>query len=194
MGREFEIKMKATPEQLEAIRLVYGEFEAIDMETTYYDAPDGILGQKRWTLRRRMENGVSVCTLKTNLSDGGRGEWETECGEILQAIPLLIAAGAPSEIGPMTCSGVIPTCGARFRRLAKKVPAGASVVEIALDQGILLGGGKELPFSEAEVELKTGNDEDAVTFAAQLAEQFGLTEQKASKFRRALALAKEETP
>ena len=189
MGREFELKYRATEEQLKNIEAIYGEFREIRMETTYYDAPDGIFSRLHWTLRRRMENGVSVCTLKSNLSDGSRGEWEVEWGDILSAVPRLIAMGAPKELEEYTRDGVSPTCGARFTRKALTLAAGAGTVELALDQGQLLGGGRELPLAEVEVELKQGRDEDAVAFAQTLASRFGLTQEPKSKLRRALELA-----
>ncbi len=189
MGREFELKYRATEEQLKNIEAIYGGFREIRMETTYYDAPDGIFSRLHWTLRRRMENGVSVCTLKSNLSDGSRGEWEVEWGDILSAVPRLIATGAPKELEEYTRDGVSPTCGARFTRKAVTLPAGDGTVELALDQGQLLGGGQALPFAEVEVELKQGRDEDAVAFAQTLASRFGLTQEPKSKLRRALELA-----
>lgn len=189
MGREFELKYKATAEQLAEIRKQYEGFETITMETTYFDNPAGDFGRMHWTLRRRMENGVSVCTLKTDLVGGGRGEWEVECGNILDAVPLLIAIGAPEYLKELVTEGVSPVCGARFTRQAAKAPAGSGIVEIALDQGVLLGGGKEEPFAEAEVELKSGTDQDATLFAAALAARFGLIPEPKSKLRRARALA-----
>ena len=189
MGREFELKYRATEEQLKNIEAIFGGFREIRMETTYYDAPDGIFSRLHWTLRRRMENGVSVCTLKSNLSDGSRGEWEAEWGDILSAVPRLIAMGAPKELEEYTRDGVSPTCGARFTRKALTLAAGEGTVELALDQGQLLGGGQALPFAEVEVELKQGRDEDAVAFAQTLAARFGLTQEPKSKLRRALELA-----
>ena len=189
MGREFELKYRATEEQLKNIEAIYGGFREIRMETTYYDAPDGVFSRLHWTLRRRMENGVSVCTLKSNLSDGSRGEWEAEWGDILSAVPRLIAMGAPKELEEYTRDGVSPTCGARFTRKALTLAAGEGTVELALDQGQLLGGGQALPFAEVEVELKQGRDEDAVAFAQTLAARFGLTQEPKSKLRRALELA-----
>ena len=67
-----------------------------------------------------------------------------------------------------------------------------AVVEIALDRGVLLGGGREVPLCEVEVELKAGQPEAAVAFAENLAEEFGLRPERKSKFRRALALAEGE--
>lgn len=185
MGREFEVKYRAQEHQLKAISRDFPGGQTIRMETTYYEIPSGTLARRHWTLRRRMENDVSVCTVKTPCPQGGRGEWEVECGNILEAVPLLIAEGAPAELAELVAEGPYPLCGARFVREAIPVTVGNAVVEIALDQGVLLGGSKELPLCEAEVELKQGTDEDAVRFAELLAKKYGLVPEKKSKFRRA---------
>lgn len=189
MGREFELKYRATPEQIDAIRVSYGDFTSISMETTYYDTSDGDFSRLRWTLRRRMENGRSVCTLKTPLSDGSRGEWETESDSIEAAVPELCKLGAPRQLLLLTSQGVAPSCGARFTRLAKLLSDDAVTVELALDQGVLLGGGKELPFAEVEVEYKRGSEDAAVALAKALAWKFQLISESRSKIARAQTLA-----
>ena len=189
MGREFELKYRAADPQLDEIQSVYSGFREISMETTYYDTPDGALGRLRWTLRRRLENGSSVCTVKSSLSDGSRGEWEIQCDDVLAAVPRLISLGAPEALSEYTRQGVVPTCGARFLRRAVTLPSGSGLVELALDRGVLLGGGRELPFAEVEVELKQGQDEDAIAFAQALAARFHLVPEPKSKLRRALELA-----
>lgn len=191
MGREFELKYRADGEKISALQQKYGDFTAISMETAYYDTQERILGKQRWTLRRRYENGRSVCTLKTPAAGLGRGEWETEADSIETAIPVLCKLGAPEALKELTSSGVEPVCAARFTRLAKNLTAQGCIVELALDRGVLLGGGKELPFAEIEVELKAGSEDAAVAFANSLAKEFDLTAEPASKFKRALALAEE---
>ena len=189
MGREFELKYRADSGKISEIRKKYGSFSSISMETTYYDTPDGSLRRLRWTLRRRFENGKSVCTVKTPAAGGGRGEWETACGNIRDAVPELCKLGAPRELLALTADGVTESCSARFTRLAKLVEADGCTVELALDEGTLLGGGKALPLAEVEVELKAGSEAAAVAFAQALAAEFGLTPEPKSKVQRALALA-----
>ena len=191
MGREFELKYRADAEKIAAIREKFGGFAAISMETAYYDTPGRDLSPLHWTLRRRYENGRSVCTLKTPAPGGARGEWETECSDIMAAVPELCKLGAPMRLIALTIDGVEQVCAARFTRLAKTIDLAACTVELALDQGALLGGGKELPLCEVEVELKSGSEEAAVAFAEKLAADFGLVPEKGSKYRRALALATE---
>ncbi|MGM9659168.1 MAG: inorganic triphosphatase [Faecousia sp.] len=188
MGREFELKYQATPEIIQKIREKYQDFTPISMETVYYDTADFALRKRKWTLRRRLENGRAVCTVKTPLPDGSRGEWEVENGDILAALPGLCALGAPETLPALTAQGVVPFCGARFTRLAKAIQLACGTVELALDQGVLLGSGQELPFAEVEVELKEGSDDAAREFAAALAAEFSLVEQPKSKLARAMAL------
>ena len=190
MGRELERKYRADEATLEAIQHSYGDFTPISMETVYYDTPDKALSSRYWTLRRRMENGVAVCTLKTPLPDGSRGEWEVTCGDITEAIPMLWKEGAPPELIALTAGGVRESCGARFTRLAKTLELESCTVELALDKGVLLGGGNEQPLCEAEVEYKSGDETTALLFARLLAKKFRLVPETKSKVARALELAK----
>ncbi|MBQ7801912.1 MAG: CYTH domain-containing protein [Oscillospiraceae bacterium] len=191
MGREFELKYAADEGAFASLQDRYRDLTPIAMETTYYDTPDARLSPLRWTLRRRMENGQSVCTLKTPLPDGSRGEWEARCPDILSGIDALCAIGAPRELLVLTAGGVTEVCAARFTRLAGMIEGEDFTAELALDRGVLLGGGRELPFTEVEVELKSGSEEAAVAFARQLAAEFGLKPELKSKYRRALDLARE---
>ena len=162
------------------------------MQTAYYDTPSGALSQRHITLRCRMENDEAVCTVKTPMDGYGRGEWDCLCDDILRAVPQLVAAGAPAELAELTAEGVTPVCGARFLRHAGTVEFAGALLEIALDTGILLGGGNELPLCEVEVELKSGTREAAIAFAMELKHYFALMPQGKSKFRRALELAQGE--
>ena len=192
MGAEFELKYAATPAQQDAIMKDLGGFTPIIMETTYYDTADGALSQRRITLRCRLENGVSVCTVKTPEMDNVRGEWETECDSIDAAIPVLCKLGCPVDLPMLTKDGLNAICGARFTRMAKTVELESCVVEIAVDSGVLFGGGREEPLCEVEVELKSGSREEAEGYAVALAERYSLVPEEKSKFRRALALTRGE--
>lgn len=187
MATEFELKFKATADILAAIDAAFPGSTVMEMETAYYDTPTGAMSKRRYTLRRRLENGISVCTLKTPAGDA-RGEWEAECEDIVTAIPKLIAMGAPADLEDLVREGLVHICGAKFTRLAKTVILPECTVEIALDKGVLLGGGKAEPLCEAEVELKDGAKAACDGFGHELAERFGLVTEEKSKFARALAL------
>jgi inorganic triphosphatase YgiF len=139
-------------------------------------------------LRCRKENGQSVCTLKTPEGAQGRGEYEILCDDIQTALPELCKLSDLPELMTLTAQGVLPVCGARFTRIAKTLVLEDCTVELALDAGVLFGGGREEALCEVEVELKSGIREGAYAYAMALAGTFGLEREFTSKFRRALAL------
>lgn len=189
MGREFELKFGATEDALAAIRNMWPDWEEISMETTYFDTAAGDLSAKKCTLRHRLENGKSVCTLKTPAAGHGRFEWEKE---------QVWSEETAGELFRMASVSAIPfeklsvRCGARFTRLAKMLKIPGCTVEIALDSGILLGGNRQSPLCELEVEVKSGDEAAASAWAMKLAETYGLKPERLSKFARASALAKGE--
>jgi inorganic triphosphatase YgiF len=192
MGVEFEMKYQATPEcQASLVALFPGLWETTTMATTYYDTPERILGAQKMTLRCRLENGQAVCTVKTPERGGARGEWDLACEDIRSALPELCKLGGP-EILLSLGDALEPVCGARFTRRSTMVVTGELTAELALDSGVLLGGGREAPLCEVELELKTGDREAMVLYARVLANKFGMIHQPKSKFRRALELAQNQ--
>lgn len=191
MGIEFELKYRATPQLQERLLQLAQHWQTISMETTYYDTPTLALAKKRYTLRRRLENGVSVCTVKTPAHLHGRGEWEVIADTVESAVPELCKLGAPEDLMRLTREGVFPVCGARFTRKVATITVEGSVLELALDTGCLFAGSKEQPLCEVEVELKQGNEAQALAYGQHLSELYGLTPEPQSKFRRALALQEE---
>ena len=185
MGRELELKYRADEDQMATLRSEYGPFREITMETTYYDTPERAMGARRETLRRRYENGTAVYALKTFLPDGSHGEWECEAGSLEEAMKCLAAMGAP---GLPPVETLIPICGAAFTRSCALLPLEGGTVELALDEGVLTGSGRELPLREVELELKSGADEVLLNFGPAFAAHFGLEEEPLSKFARAKSL------
>lgn len=189
MGLEFELKYAADAAALRAIATQFGDFAPIAMETTYFDTKNHGLSSQKLTLRRRFENGESVCTLKTPSSTFGRGEYDVKSSWSEEAAQQLFAAAG---IASVPFDSLVPVCGARFTRLAKTIALPDCTVELALDEGILFGGGKEIPLCEVEVELKSGAPEAVIRWATLLARNHNLHAEHSSKSKRALALAKGE--
>ena len=188
---EFEIKFSASNHQLESIAAQWSGWSELAMETTYFDTPDKALSAQHITLRLRRENDAMVCTLKTPLAQGGRGEWECLADTMDAGLAGLLAAGAPEAPIQLAKQGLVIVCGARFTRLATELPTADGTAELALDHGVLIGGGKELPLCEVELEQKTGSDTATAQLAAHIAQVYGLQAESKSKFRRAVALAQE---
>ena len=192
MAIEFELKYNATREALSAIeKTMSGKAAVYQMQTTYYDTPANALSSRNITLRRRIENHISVCTLKTPATLG-RQEHELNCDTIEDAIPELCKLSDIPELPALLEHGVVPVCGARFTRHAFTLCLQGATVELALDSGVLTGGEKQIPLCEVEVELKEGDPKVATAYGLQLSIAYGLQPEKRSKFARAIALAKGE--
>lgn len=219
MATEYEFKYKADYDSLTAINISSPQVpRVIEMETVYFDTRQGSLAKLHYTLRRRKENDKYICTIKApapeakqtwkdevaaeynhhpsavkHLTGAARNEWEVECERIEDALPLLVAQGAPKEVWRLAAEeGLISVCGAKFRRIARTIKLRDAEVEEALDSGYLLGGNKQQFFYELEVEVKSGNKVTAGRYANDLANQYDLEPETESKFARALKLYKGE--
>ena len=191
MGIEFELKYRATEQAQAQLRAtIPGEEKHYAMETTYYDTPEGNLSARFYTLRCRRENDVYVCTFKFPAEGDGRGEIELECDSITKALPELCKLSGLPDLATLTAPGLVAVCGAKFHRIAKTFVFNGTTMELALDQGVLMGGDREIPLCEVELELKSGDPDHVRIYGAGLMAAFGLEVEKRSKFRRALSLAK----
>ena len=189
MAVEYELKYRATPEILEKIQADFpGDYTVTQMTTTYYDTPGSDLAKLYWTLRHRQEGEVHICTLKTPAGIDGRSEYEWKCEDILEAVPHLCRLSGSNALAQLAQRGLVATCGARFTRTARKLIAGSTMAELALDNGVLVNGEKEEPFSEVEVELKQGYREETEVMGYLIRQSYGLTVENRSKFMRAKAL------
>lgn len=192
MGAEYERKYRASRESQNAVKEDFPDrWESIAMQTTYFDTPSGSLSAKRYMLRLRKENGISVCTLKTKGTGNERGEWETPCDNITAAVPVLCKLGCPADLAALAEEGLVSICGAEFIRQAQTLETPDFAAELALDQGMLFSAEKQLPLCEIEIELKSGSKEAMDAFAESFAAKYGLAAEEKSKFARALSLYKE---
>ena len=193
MGIEFELKYRATEAQLIRLEESFPQLlRQTRMHTRYYDTPGGDFSRRKLTLRCRRENEAWICTLKTPTGGLARGEFELPSADIEAAAPELCNLAGYPQLIPLLASGLREVCGARFTRLAGEVEFPGFTAELALDRGVLTGGGRECPLCEVEAELKDGSREALLSFGLLLEEKFGLVPQRLSKFRRALDLARGE--
>ncbi len=218
MATEYEFKYKADCDTLTAINVSYPQVaREIKMETVYLDTPSGALSARHYMLRRRKENDKYICTIKAPaeeakaewkeevsqryahypraveyLAGSARREWEVECEKIEDALPLLVAQGAPREVWKLATEGLKSICGAKFTRIVRTINLGEAEVELALDYGLLLGGDKSEPFYELEIEVKSGDKVVAGRYAYSIAAEYNLEVETKSKFARALALYRGE--
>lgn len=193
MGSEIELKYSApcgfSKEDLFSLPEIApfcGEVSEIFMKTEYLDTKDETAKKHGITLRRRYENGESVLYAKSGklrMSELSiRGEWSVSSDDLTTAAEQLLAVGAPTEalVGlSLTVVGKV-----EFKRYEAKVELpGAISFMLSFDEGMF--GGK-VPFSEVELELLAGSEDELLRFGRELSVKYDLSPEERSKYARAI--------
>ncbi len=193
MASEIELKY-APPADLRAETLFSDERIApfskkrfrYEMHTEYLDTENSDAKKSGITLRRRFENGESVLYAKCKRYDADalsvRGEWRVIGDDIISAAKRLYDAGAPTE---NLCGLPLLVCASvRFVREEVLVtPYDGFSFLLSFDDGVF---GENKYFTEIELELVSGSEEELVAFGNALAKKYKLVSEPRSKYARAL--------
>lgn len=168
------------------------------LHNIYYDTPRQELYEERVALRlRRVGSSTSPQWLQT-LKMGGRsdsalshrGEWEVPLTgaelsrEVLEATPWPEFDPDGSRFGALA-----PCLVTAFERTSWTVrQRGGSVVEVSLDMGQIVAGGRCLPLCELELELVAGPPAALFEVAQQIARSVAVLPLNVSKSERGYAL------
>ena len=138
----------------------------------YFDTPDAALNQARAALRVRQAGDRYIQTLKTRgeFVNGAhnRQEWEWELSGPDLDLSLLAQTPLHNQIDLANLQLAFET---NFQRQEIMLTDGNNDIEVAVDAGHILGGGRTLPLHEVEFELKAGDADCLMQQAAKLAEQ-----------------------
>ena len=169
------------------------------LRNVYYDTPDQRLRQQRVALRTRQVGTEGATqwlqTLKmAGTSDSAlsqRGEWESAVpGAALSRKALKATPWTTLDPDGAVFKALAPAFSTDFERTLWTVRRrNGSVVEVALDQGEVIAGGKQAPIFELELELKAGPPEALFELAQELARTVALVPASMSKAQRGYALA-----
>lgn len=197
MSTEIELKYVPTGEfsrdflfSLPEIAPFCGEVSKFEMKTEYLDTEDGLAQSSGIGLRRRVENGKSFMYAKCNVARSGefsiRGEWRVESDDLARAAKLLAESGAPTSslVGLPLCT----VASVSFTRFEAKVslPSGLSFM-LSFDEGVFCD---KVPFSEIELELIEGEEDELLRFGRDLAVKYSLSPEYKSKNARARLFSK----
>lgn len=157
------------------------------MVTEYLDTPDRAIAARKWTLRRRTENGEAVYTIKTPGDGYARGEWESRKESLHEAVRELVRLGAPGNCGA-AARGVSRTCGVEFLRRTAELTLDGARCALCLDDGMLARRGAAAAVLRGGAGAVSGEAAPMLAFAAYLQEHHALREERKSKFVRASEL------
>jgi triphosphatase len=172
---EVELKLAATASELPRLRRRLDRFGAplrTHVETIYYDTPDGLLSANGFALRLRRVGERWVQTLKSEAEAAAlarRGEWEWPLAR--PVVDRARLAGTP--LAPLLAAHprarLVERFRTRFVRHAWTVEDNGARVELALDEGEILAGGRREAIRELELELKAGRAQALPALALRIA-------------------------
>lgn len=169
--------------------LTRGATENIALHALYFDTPTRELAQARIAIRLRREGEHWVQTLKT---PGGHALSRIELNHARPGPVLDLSVYANTPVASVL-SRLRGELGVRYEtevaRQLRRVRGRHGVVEIAYDQGKLRSNGLELPISEIEFELISGNLQAVLDLGRRWQQKHGLILDLRSKSERGDALA-----
>ena len=175
--REVELKLRLPPGSraiLEASS-VFAAAPARDLHqiTTYFDTHDRALNRAGLTLRVRKIGAARIQTVRSRANRRGvatsRNEWEWRIGQNVPDIRRLESIAALAEVAATLKGRLEPVFVTDIRRTVRLLRLDDnSVVEAAIDQGIIKAGRAREAVSELELESKAGPLEPLYRLAAGL--------------------------
>ncbi len=159
---EVELKLAVAARELPRLRHRLDRFGPplrTQVETIYYDTPDGRLAAGGFALRLRRVGERWVQTLKSEAEAAAlahRGEWEWPLARPVVDRGRLAATPLAALLAARPRARLVERFRTRFVRHVWTVEKDGSRIELALDEGEILAGGRSEAIGELELELKAG--------------------------------------
>lgn len=175
------------------IQYITNEFK-VDMEAIYYDDINETIKKAKGALRKRKQNGDTICCLKIEQKSENdckkREEYEIEEENIYKALEQFPNIGAPRELcEKIRKKNLIELCKLKFYRHVYELKvADNCILELSFDRGMMIRGKNKQNFIEMELEFKSGDEEKFHVYAHKLENKFDLRTQPLSKIARAMKL------
>ncbi len=163
----------------------------------YYDTPDLALQEKQCSLRARREGARFRAALKMpgTIVDGlsSREEFEIDIRDWPTAVKDFPDVSFRSRVAAIIPAGsrLIPRIEVDMLRRVVHLASGESRIELVLDEGEILGGGRSVSLCEVELELIRGEVSDVLALGKLLEDRFPLTRSTLSKHEIGLQLCGE---
>ncbi|MDR1135630.1 MAG: CYTH domain-containing protein [Clostridiales Family XIII bacterium] len=174
-----------------------GTREQVFMKAAYFDTEDGILSKNDIALRVRMEGARIIASLKWNDSGAGGLHMREEINVPTADSTCFIKPDPnifkESEVGKdvldlLNDKPLESILEMKFIRDRLRVDTGAAICEIALDDGKIITDGGEIPISELEIELFSGEKDELLKLGDLIAEKYELEMETETKYARGLKL------
>ncbi len=166
------------------------------LKSVYYDTPERALRRAGLSLRVRQSGTRFVQTVKSDVADDPlrRGEWEASVPSLAPDVALAMPFIPEKLRGQLDAQPLEAVFTADIHRHTRIVDLPSGTVEVAFDRGDLTAGGRSMPASEIELELKSGGASAIYEIALRLAEHGTVRPSIRSKSARGFDLAADQPP
>ena len=175
------------------------EPETVYMKAAYFDSADFTLTRHNIAFRIRSEKERTFATLKWRDVDNGIGGLyirseinipvtDQTCFFTPDASIFKESPEGRDLLDILDDKPLVNIFDMIFTRKRIRIDYGQSILEIALDEGVIVVGVKSVPFRELEIEIYSGNKEDLLAVGKQIADKYGLEPELKTKFARGIEL------
>jgi len=175
------------------------EPEIVRMKAAYFDTEDLILNRHNIAFRIRNESERTIATLKWREDDEGisglyiRSEINipiTDQTCFFNPDPTIFKESAEGKdlLDILDSKPLINIFDMIFTRKRIRIDYEKSILELALDEGIIVAGDKSNQLRELEIEIYTGNKKDLLAVGKQIAKKHKLQPELKTKFARGIEL------
>ncbi|HAL66782.1 MAG TPA: inorganic triphosphatase [Pseudomonas sp.] len=207
MPKETELKLRASPETLAAMRehpllkkRNKSGWQTRELLNQYFDTPERALAEARVALRLRRDGDTVIQTLKcrgtsvAGLSERNEHEWQLD--KVKLDLKKLDDSCWPVQLADLDKKTIKPLFTTDFTREYAEIAWGRGkakvVIEAALDQGFVIAGKRKEAICELELELREGEPAALLELAAELAASVALMPCDISKAERGYRLLEPE--
>jgi len=177
----------------------YAEPETVRMKAAYFDTKDHILIRHNVAFRVRSEGERTSATLKWRDDDDGisglyiRSEINIPVSDqvcFFHPDPTIFQESPEGKdlLDLLDGNPLINVFDMIFNRKRFRIDYGQSILEVALDEGVIVAGSESVPIRELEIEVISGNKEDLLAVGKKLADKYHLEPETKTKFARGVEL------
>jgi triphosphatase len=175
------------------------EPENIRMKAAYFDTEDHTLIKHNVAFRIRSEGERTLATLKWREDDEGisglyvRSEINIPIADqtcFFHPDPEVFKESSEGKdlLDLIDNRPLINIFDMVFMRKCYRIDYGRSILEVALDEGLIVAGTKSDPLRELEIEIYSGDKEDLLAVGKKIAEKYSLEPELKTKFARGVEL------
>jgi inorganic triphosphatase YgiF len=205
MGEEVELKLNASARALREMqalpwvrKLAQRSARRQTLISVYFDTANARLREHGVTLRIRHDGAKRIQAIKAvparMATPFARSEWEAQIQSDRPVLALAKDTALAPLIGGKFAGKLKPVFETHVHRTTIPVRLRDCEIELAIDRGTIRSGGRSVPVSEIELELKRGDVHGIVRLAARLSKDLAMSYAPSTKAERGYALASRERP